>query len=787
MHREFGEMTQESSVRVPAELLGEIQRGNCIPFIGSGVAREAGVGIPSAWELSLTLVRECERMDPTNYVYERHQYDPLDKAAEDFTAIADRSTGGRGRARLEEVLRREITRTGTRRPRVGASSYPFIVNIPWQKERGLLIITTNWDELLEDAVVRYTPGDFDVILESADLPRVEKDRSKTRIIKIHGTISKPETLVVTQGDYDRITGDLRTVGLFEYVGNLLATRTILFAGYSLRDSNFRFLYTLVEDATQKAGKPYAPTHYAILGEEPDPYDKAQWEKKGVVFLPITARRFFRQVFIETNEFVNRNEQRRLHRLEYVPLYAIVGPAGVGKSTLLRRINADLELERSEQARRYKYHLFYRFPHPEPLSPESRCLDLLGQLAKELNYPLPDVTSEARRRASKEERPESRLHRELLTHHLDKLKLKFVDPTLLLFDCTTQLNPSIVRFLERLLDPALGASSLYAIFASRYPIKWSHPHLRRVFSKNMERLLPFTEIDVANWLQYEGLLEADTYLEPDALREVGRRIIQLTQGHPEAIKRVMSCLSEDPTRLQSEQQITEFIDAHERELAEDIVCEVVGNQILKEVEEPLRTILSDLLCVFRKINVNVLEALVDLATDQPMREALKRHRVELIGSIMTHYLAAEPSTERNPSSMYAQDPVLRRLLAHHLELCKRDRYITLNELAARMFEGWADLWSYDWQRTAIVEGLYHLLHLARLAGGSLEERFQNYAKKVAAFMNYLESSAEARVLPDLVQQLCNQLEADQEFADDFVTVFGADRYSQLLSMIQSRGV
>ena len=122
-------------------------------------------------------------------------------------------------------------------------------------------------------------------------------------------------------------------------------------------------------------------------------------------------------------------------------------AGVGKSTLLRRIKDDLELERSEQARRYRYHLFYRFPRLEPLTPESRCLDLLGRLAKELNYPLPDIGSEARRRASEEERPEQVPRQQLFNDHLDRLKPRFAEPTLLLFDCTTRLDPGIVRVLD----------------------------------------------------------------------------------------------------------------------------------------------------------------------------------------------------------------------------------------------------------------------------------------------------------------------------------------------------
>jgi hypothetical protein len=778
-----GPVTRQPSARIPPDLLCEIQRGNCIPFIGSGVAREADVGIPSAWELALTLVRECEQRDPNRYSYERHKYDSLSKAAKTYITIADKATGGHGRACLEEVLGREVSRTGTRRPGAGKSSYPFIVNIPWRKDKGAWIITTNWDELLEDAAAKYRAQVCDVILSGTDLPKLEKNRGRIKIIKLHGTISRPETIVVTQEDYDRSKQALGTVGVFEYVGNLLATRPVLFAGYSLRDSNFQFLYNLVEEATTRAGRSYTPTHYAILGEEPDPYEQAHWERRGIVFLPLTAREFFRQVFIETNEFINRDEQRRLHRLEYAPLYAIVGPAGVGKSTLLRRINDDLELERGEQTRRYRYHLLYQFPRPEPLTPESRCLHLLGALAKELDYPLPDIDSEARRRASEEERPEQVLRQQLFNDHLERLKLKFAEPTLLLFDCTTRLDPGIVQALERLLEPVLGGSRLHAIVASRYPLGWSSPRLKRVFKSNTEKLPPFTEIDVANWLQFQALLEADTLLEPEASREAGQRVIQLTHGHPEAIKRVISHLSEAPTRLRDGQRIIAFIEDTERELVEDIVSEVVEKQILSDVDGPLLGILSNLLCVFRKINLNVLEALVDSAPDQPTKEALQKHRLELMGNIMKYYLAADPSTGENPSPMYALDPVLRRILARHLELHDRDRFIALNQLAARLFQEWAGLWADDLQRAAIVESLYHLLHLARVTEGELGERFQNYINRVSTLVSRLQSSAGISARPDLVRQLCHQLEADQELADDFTAVFGPDRYLQLLSVVQ----
>lgn len=170
---------------------------------------------PSAWDLGLTLAKECEAMDPNYSHFENHQHDSLDRVAQDFLTIADKITGARGRVHLEEILQREVSRTGNRHPKIGKSSYPYIVNIPWQKAEGSLFITTNWDELLEDALVKYAGHHYDVILENADLPRLKHDR-RDKIIKLHGTITRPETFVIAQSDYDRVKKDLKTIGLFEY-------------------------------------------------------------------------------------------------------------------------------------------------------------------------------------------------------------------------------------------------------------------------------------------------------------------------------------------------------------------------------------------------------------------------------------------------------------------------------------------------------------------------------------------------------------------------------------------
>ncbi len=56
-------MMADTTTKLPPELLQKIHAGKCIPFIGSGVASEANVGLPSARELALKIIKESEQLD----------------------------------------------------------------------------------------------------------------------------------------------------------------------------------------------------------------------------------------------------------------------------------------------------------------------------------------------------------------------------------------------------------------------------------------------------------------------------------------------------------------------------------------------------------------------------------------------------------------------------------------------------------------------------------------------------------------------------------------------------
>lgn len=92
------------------------------------------------------------------------------------------------------------------------------------------IITTNWDEYFErecDAIPFVTAQDF----AFWSLPG-------RKVLKIHGSISSLGSLVATRQDYDRCYARLSSGLLGSSLKLLLATKTIVFLGFSFRDDDF---------------------------------------------------------------------------------------------------------------------------------------------------------------------------------------------------------------------------------------------------------------------------------------------------------------------------------------------------------------------------------------------------------------------------------------------------------------------------------------------------------------------------------------------------------------------
>jgi hypothetical protein len=191
------------------EIVAEISSGNCVIFVGAGLS--VGAGLPGWSELISRLAAD------------------LDCSLEDhdFLTIAQAYEYKFGRKALLSIVR-ECTDTSGRVPTPthrALCALPSLGVWPW--------ITTNYDDLLERSLEESGRPPC-VVLRDKDVPATA-GRSNV-IVKIHGDVSEPETIVLTKNDY--FVAPLTKPVVWNMLSNTLAQRTFLFLGYSMKDPDF---------------------------------------------------------------------------------------------------------------------------------------------------------------------------------------------------------------------------------------------------------------------------------------------------------------------------------------------------------------------------------------------------------------------------------------------------------------------------------------------------------------------------------------------------------------------
>jgi hypothetical protein len=149
------------------------------------------------------------------------------------------------------------------------------------------IVTTNWD-LLFEAAYRQIGQDYQVLAGEDDAPNFSFDQHN--LLKIHGSVDRPLTLIATTDDYESYADTHRV--LLDRVGDLLNTNTVLFVGYGLRDEHVRrLLATIRRSRGEWARRAYAVGFFdEVRTKLLDSRDIQVIEADAHEFLPELARR-----------------------------------------------------------------------------------------------------------------------------------------------------------------------------------------------------------------------------------------------------------------------------------------------------------------------------------------------------------------------------------------------------------------------------------------------------------------------------------------------------------------
>lgn len=221
-------------------------------FIGSGVG--AGAGLPT-WAGLLSRLASAAGFTPEE-IKRLAKKDPRDQAT-----LIERRFEMKSRRPAEDKDRRRIFRKPVadilQRPCYGLL-HGLLASLP-SKEA----VTTNFDELFENAA-RANDRTLAV------LPTEPASEGRW-LLKLHGTVSKPETIVLTRSNFLEIP---RTYGaLIGLVQGLLLTRYMMFVGYSLSDEDF---HELIHEVRQARG-PEQGRGSAILTLFTDHLGQQLWE------------------------------------------------------------------------------------------------------------------------------------------------------------------------------------------------------------------------------------------------------------------------------------------------------------------------------------------------------------------------------------------------------------------------------------------------------------------------------------------------------------------------------
>lgn len=139
------------------------------------------------------------------------------------------------------------------------------------------VVTTNWDLHFEEecGATPFVTGE-DIALY--DMPG-------RRVLKVHGSMSNLASIVATESDYAKRLDELSANVMGGLLRHMLATRTVVFIGYSLRDWNFRRLYSALRaDMADFAPKAYMVTPFDTDGKAEEEFGLTVIKTSGVRFL-----------------------------------------------------------------------------------------------------------------------------------------------------------------------------------------------------------------------------------------------------------------------------------------------------------------------------------------------------------------------------------------------------------------------------------------------------------------------------------------------------------------------
>lgn len=251
---------------IPHALVERLRDGRIVPFVGAGVSMAVvdrdGKPLFPSW--SQLLFAAADRLDHEAKSSEADVVRSVLKSSPpDFLYAASRARTALGEPLWYEFLKNKID---IQHNQIDDGSLDLARHV-WELG-SQLIITTNYDEVLRWACPRANDlqsWDIEAPAEQAQL--IQKGLDRPTVWHLHGRISNAANIILTADGYKLLypeTPQSKTKykAALETLRNQIATKSLLFVGFSLDDEFFGMQLRGVNEIFSGAAGP----HYALLRE-----------------------------------------------------------------------------------------------------------------------------------------------------------------------------------------------------------------------------------------------------------------------------------------------------------------------------------------------------------------------------------------------------------------------------------------------------------------------------------------------------------------------------------------
>lgn len=285
-------MNGSAVATVVEDIAGWFRDGKVVPFLGAGACqRKDGNCPPLGSGLSQVISRELR--------YTSNGNRPLGDVP--LSTIAQHFEVQKGRPDLVDLLKREIDRQTFEPSPLQAS----LAKITKQIGKVQLIVTTNYDRLVERTLGPPTNKDHDVLVQFPHRPNDQLDyefrEDAVALYKLHGSFDQlgsrndRDSLVITDDDYIEFLTTMQDRNFIpRTILTHIANRHLLFLGYGLRDWDFMVLYrSLIESKNKTKIQPSYTIQKPFSADGPNAdYWRHYWDN---------SKKYWRQKEIETLE------------------------------------------------------------------------------------------------------------------------------------------------------------------------------------------------------------------------------------------------------------------------------------------------------------------------------------------------------------------------------------------------------------------------------------------------------------------------------------------------------